>query len=195
MASARGFDTDWRESVGYLLRDATRLMLRMTAALIAEHGITMTQYFLLRQLWETDGQSQRELARQLDVPEPALATLLDALEAAGLVVRKRSTSDLGAARTFMLRRPEKRCASRCSPTVKPCSTECSRAARSDRSTICAARSKRSRRISRRCRASPKSRSTSPRSRCTRQCARIASRPGSWPTHVLRDALASTARST
>jgi DNA-binding MarR family transcriptional regulator len=93
MASGRGFDTDWRESVGYLLRDATRLMLRVTAARVAEHGVTMTQYFLLRQLWELDGQTQRELARHLDVPEPALATLLDALEAAGLVVRKRSTSD------------------------------------------------------------------------------------------------------
>jgi MarR family transcriptional regulator, organic hydroperoxide resistance regulator len=90
---SRGFDTDWRESVGYLLRDASRLMLRVTAARVAEHGITMTQYFLLRQLWENDGQQQRDIARQLDVPEPALAALLDALEAAGLVVRKRSTSD------------------------------------------------------------------------------------------------------
>ena len=70
MSAARGFDTDWRESVGYLLRDATRLMLRVTAARIAEHGITMTQYFLLRQIWE-----------------------MDALETAGLVVRKRSTTD------------------------------------------------------------------------------------------------------
>jgi DNA-binding MarR family transcriptional regulator len=90
---SRGFDTNWRESVGYLLRDASRLMLRVTAARVAEHGVTMTQYFLLRQLWENDGQQQRDIARQLDVPEPALATLLDALEAAGLVVRKRSTSD------------------------------------------------------------------------------------------------------
>jgi MarR family transcriptional regulator, organic hydroperoxide resistance regulator len=88
-----GFDTDWRESVGYLLRDASRLMLRVTAARVAEHGVTMTQYFLLRQLWENDGLQQRDIARQLDVPEPALASLLDALEAAGLVVRKRSTSD------------------------------------------------------------------------------------------------------
>jgi DNA-binding MarR family transcriptional regulator len=93
MTNGRGFNTDWRESVGYLLRDATRLMLRVTAARVAGHGVTMTQYFLLRQLWETDGPSQRDLARQLDVPEPALAALLDALEAAGLVVRKRSTSD------------------------------------------------------------------------------------------------------
>jgi DNA-binding MarR family transcriptional regulator len=91
--ASSGFDTDWRESVGYLLRDATRLMLRSTAARVTAHGITMTQYFLLRQLWENDGQQQRDLARQLDVPEPALATLLDALEGANLVVRKRSTSD------------------------------------------------------------------------------------------------------
>jgi DNA-binding MarR family transcriptional regulator len=93
VSGSGGFDTDWRESVGYLLRDATRLMLRVTAARIAEHGITMTQYFLLRQIWEMDGQLQRDLARQLDVPEPALATLLHALETAGLVVRKRSTAD------------------------------------------------------------------------------------------------------
>ncbi len=91
--TARGFDTDWRESIGYLLRDATRLMLRVMAARVAANGITMTQYFLLRQLWENDGQLQRDLARQLDVPEPALASLLDALEAVGLVIRKRSTID------------------------------------------------------------------------------------------------------
>ena len=88
-----GFDTDWRESVGYLLRDTSRLMLRLTSMRVAAHGLTMTQYFLLRQLWESEGQLQRDLARQLAVPEPALAALLDALESAGLVVRKRSTSD------------------------------------------------------------------------------------------------------
>ena len=94
MAAARGgFDADWRESVGYLLRDTTRLMLRLTSARIAPHGMTMTQYFLLRQLWEADGQTQREIARDLDVPEPALATLLDALEEAGFVTRERSTTD------------------------------------------------------------------------------------------------------
>lgn len=89
----RGFDVDWRNSVGYLLRDTTRLLLRVTAARLAPHGITMTQYFLLRQLWESEGLAQRELARRLAVPESALATLLDSLEADGFVVRKRSTSD------------------------------------------------------------------------------------------------------
>ncbi len=88
-----GFDLDWRESVGYLLRDASRLMLRVTAARIARHGVTMTQYFLLRQLWESDGQTQREIARELAVPEPALATLLRALEDEGFVERERSDVD------------------------------------------------------------------------------------------------------
>jgi DNA-binding MarR family transcriptional regulator len=88
-----GFDLDWRESVGYLLRDASRLMLRITAARIAEHGVTLTQYFLLRQLWESDGHTQREIAKELDVPEPALATLLRALEDAGFVERERSNVD------------------------------------------------------------------------------------------------------
>jgi DNA-binding MarR family transcriptional regulator len=88
-----GFDRNWRESVGYLLRDASRLMLRVTAARITRHGVTLTQYFLLRQLWESDGQTQREIARELDVPEPALATLLRVLEDEGFVERERSNVD------------------------------------------------------------------------------------------------------
>jgi DNA-binding MarR family transcriptional regulator len=90
---SRGFDADWRNSIGYLLRDTTRLLRRVTAARLAPHGVTMTQYFLLRQLWEMEAPTQRELARRIAVPESALATLLDALEADGLVMRKRSTSD------------------------------------------------------------------------------------------------------
>lgn len=92
-ATLRGFDADWRNSIGFLMRDATRAMLRVTAAKLGEHGITLTQYFVLRTLWENEGPSQRELARQLAVPESAVATLVDDLEQAGLVVRKRSTKD------------------------------------------------------------------------------------------------------
>jgi DNA-binding MarR family transcriptional regulator len=88
-----GFDLDWRESVGYLLRDASRLMLRVTAARLAAHGVTLAQYFLLRQLWEADGRTQREISKELDVPEPALAALLRTLEDGGFVRRERSDVD------------------------------------------------------------------------------------------------------
>jgi DNA-binding MarR family transcriptional regulator len=89
----RGFDVDWRESIGYLLRDTSRLMLRVTAARVGAYGLTLTQYFLLRQLWEADGQTQRQLARQLAVPESALAALLGGLEEAGFVARERDAED------------------------------------------------------------------------------------------------------
>ena len=89
----RGFDVQWQNSIGYLLRDTTRLLLRIAAAKVAPYGITLTQYFMLRQLWEEDGPSQRDLARRLDVPQSALAILLDELEREGLLERRRSTSD------------------------------------------------------------------------------------------------------
>ena len=87
------FDVDWRNSVGYLLRDTTRMLLRATTVRIAPYGLTLTQYFLMRQLWDADGPTQRDLARSLDVPEPGLAAILDALEELGLIERRRSKSD------------------------------------------------------------------------------------------------------
>lgn len=87
------FDVDWRNSVGYLLRDTTRMLLRATTVRIAPYGLTLTQYFLMRQLWDADGPTQRDLARSLDVPEPGLAAILDALQELGLIERRRSKSD------------------------------------------------------------------------------------------------------
>jgi DNA-binding MarR family transcriptional regulator len=90
---ARGFDPDPQQSVGHLLRDASRLVLRDTATVLEPYGITLSQYFVLRELWQEPGATQRELAQRVGVAEPAMVATLDALEALGLVVRERSTRD------------------------------------------------------------------------------------------------------
>jgi DNA-binding MarR family transcriptional regulator len=89
----RGFDADTRSSIGYLLRDTSRLVLRDFAAQLDPHGISASQYFVLRELWHEEGLTQRELANRVGVLEPMMVATLDALERAGLVLRSRSTED------------------------------------------------------------------------------------------------------
>lgn len=89
----RGFDVETTNSVGYLLRDTSKLVLRDTAALLEQHGITLPQYFVLRELWQEEGLTQRELASRVGVAEPAMVATLDALSDAGLAERERSTRD------------------------------------------------------------------------------------------------------
>lgn len=92
-ARRRGLDTDWASSIGYLLRHTTRLLLRFTEGRVAGYGITLQQYFFLRSLWEMHEPTQRELAASLAMEESHLAVMIDALEGAGLVKRRKSTKD------------------------------------------------------------------------------------------------------
>ncbi len=92
-AAGRGFDHDTNRSLGYLLRDASRRILRLTTARLEPHGITLPQYFALRELWQEEGLTQRELANRVGILEPTMVSTIDALETAGLVVRSRSRDD------------------------------------------------------------------------------------------------------
>jgi DNA-binding MarR family transcriptional regulator len=93
MSGARGFDADTGKSIGYLLRDSARRILRDLTARLEPHGITLPQYFVLRELWEEEGLTQREVANRVGVLEPTMVTTLDALERLGMIVRVRSTTD------------------------------------------------------------------------------------------------------
>ncbi len=91
--AGRGFNLDTNDSVGYLLRDTSRRILRLTTELLVPHGITLAQYFALRELWQRDGCTQRELANAIGILEPTMVATVDALEIAGLVERVRSRDD------------------------------------------------------------------------------------------------------
>jgi DNA-binding MarR family transcriptional regulator len=92
-AGRGGFNVDTNRSLGYLLRDTSRRILRLTTVLLEPHGITLPQYFALRELWQTDGCTQRELANAVGILEPTMVATIDGLEQAGLVVRSRSRDD------------------------------------------------------------------------------------------------------
>jgi DNA-binding MarR family transcriptional regulator len=93
MSAGRGFDADTSNSIGYLLRDSARRILSDLTAHLEPHGITLPQYFVLRELWREEGLTQREIANRVGVLEPTMVTTLDALERLALIVRERSTTD------------------------------------------------------------------------------------------------------
>ena len=120
MSGGRGFDADTRKSIGYLLRDTSRRILNGLTALLEPHGITLPQYFVLRELWQEEGLTQREVANRVGVLEPTMVTTLDALARLGMIVRVRSTTDRRKTHV-QLTPPGVRCAIRCMATRERCS--------------------------------------------------------------------------
>ncbi len=80
-------------SVGYLLRSAFRTFAKVLAIELGRHDITVTQWSVLRVLWEQEGISQVELANGMLVEKATLTSVLASMVAAGLVVRSQSKLD------------------------------------------------------------------------------------------------------
>jgi DNA-binding MarR family transcriptional regulator len=84
----------WREAVpddrmAHLVKDATRALVRALQLRLARHGVPFGHWTFLRILWEGDGLTQRELSDRAGVMQPTTSAALDAMEARGLVVRRR----------------------------------------------------------------------------------------------------------
>jgi DNA-binding MarR family transcriptional regulator len=60
---------------------------------LAPLGLTLSMWFALRSLWDADGLSQAELGRRIELNPAAVVAVLNALEAAGLVARRRTQKD------------------------------------------------------------------------------------------------------
>jgi DNA-binding MarR family transcriptional regulator len=75
------------------MRETSRLLDRELGNHVARHGLTLSQYFLLRELWDEDGATVRELAERLRISEPSTTAMLDTLVGRGLIVRTPSSED------------------------------------------------------------------------------------------------------
>ena len=92
-AAKRAFDTDPARSIGYLIRETSRLILARLQVLLTPHDVTLGQYFVLRELWQGEGLTQRELSERIAIQEQSTVATIDAMEKRDLVVRVRSTED------------------------------------------------------------------------------------------------------
>ncbi|MFC6317560.1 MarR family winged helix-turn-helix transcriptional regulator [Corynebacterium gerontici] len=79
-------------------------MQRIFHAYLDEWNITYTQYLVLRQLWQRDGQTLTELADPLDLDSGTLSPLLRRMENAGLIERKVVDLDYRLKRLFLTQR-------------------------------------------------------------------------------------------
>jgi DNA-binding MarR family transcriptional regulator len=76
-------------SFGYLFRQANRSFTAALAKRLKSHGITLAQWYFLRELWREDGISQRELSSRMDVSEPTTTVAINVMEKSGLITRRR----------------------------------------------------------------------------------------------------------
>lgn len=90
-----------KETIGFLLNDAARLMRREFERRARPLGLTRAQWQTLFHLARNEGCNQATLAELLEVEPITLARLIDRLEANGLVERRHDPSDRRARLLFL----------------------------------------------------------------------------------------------
>ncbi len=81
------------QSIGYLLRDTYRYFSKSLEQKIAPYGVTLGQWYFLRELWEEDGLSQRELAKRTSRMESTTVVAINGLVKSGFAKRARDKKD------------------------------------------------------------------------------------------------------
>lgn len=79
------FSAQPRSSFGYLLRQTSRRLDRAISRSLAEFDLTVSQYHLLRELWEAQGLTVRELAWRVNIAEPSTLKSVNLMRERGLV--------------------------------------------------------------------------------------------------------------
>jgi DNA-binding MarR family transcriptional regulator len=82
-------------------RRAIQLQRQLVLKTLSQKGGHHGEAFCLRALSENDGVSQRDLATMLHLSRPRVTTMLQALEAAGAVVRRSDERDRRLTRVFL----------------------------------------------------------------------------------------------
>jgi len=77
----------------FALYSASLAMTKLYKPLLDDLGLTYPQYLVMLVLWEEDGPSVSSLGERLNLDSGTLTPLLKRMEAAGWVVRQRSSED------------------------------------------------------------------------------------------------------
>ncbi|WP_226372666.1 MarR family winged helix-turn-helix transcriptional regulator [Allosphingosinicella flava] len=94
------------QTLGFDLAETARLMRRDFDRRAVALGATRAQWRVLARLWRQDGLRQVDLADALDVEPITLCRMVDRLEEAGLVERRRDEEDRRAWRIHLTAKAE-----------------------------------------------------------------------------------------
>jgi DNA-binding MarR family transcriptional regulator len=104
-------------SVGYHVRQLAESWQEVMDRRAEEHGVTVTQWRYLRELWEEDGLSIGELTERVGRQGPTTVVAVQLLEKAGLVTVVKSEEDRRKSFVHLTRRGQ-RLASTVSPLIR-----------------------------------------------------------------------------
>lgn len=76
------------DCISFLIGKAGQQIARRAREKLAAHGVTPTQYAVLKVLWERDGQSGAELGGRLLIDSATITGIADRLQSAGLLERR-----------------------------------------------------------------------------------------------------------
>ena len=94
-------------SVGYHVRQLAETWQDTMDRYAAAHGVTISQWRYLRELWEEDGLSTGELTRRVGRQGPTTVVAVQFLEKAGLVSIAKSAEDRRKSHIHLTRRGQK----------------------------------------------------------------------------------------
>jgi DNA-binding MarR family transcriptional regulator len=89
------------EPLGFALGAAARKLAKFYTQALTGHSLTPSQLFLLRQLWLEDGLPLRDLGLRAQLDATSTTWLVDQLERASLVERKRNDTDRRIVRVWL----------------------------------------------------------------------------------------------
>ncbi len=89
------------EPLGFALGAAARKLAKFYTQALASSSLTPSQLFLLRQLWLEDGLPLRDLGVRTQLDATSTTWLVDQLERASLVERKRNDADRRIVRVWL----------------------------------------------------------------------------------------------
>jgi DNA-binding MarR family transcriptional regulator len=89
------------EPLGFALGAAARKLAKFYVQALANYPLTPSQLFLLRQLWLEDGLPLRDLGLRSQLDATSITWLVDQLEQANLLERKRSDTDRRIVRVWL----------------------------------------------------------------------------------------------
>lgn len=92
------------ESTAYLLAHVCKTHRNKAAELLANIDLYVGQEMFLLQLWQQDGLSLSEMAELVHVQPATASRMLDRMEAASLVERRRDIEDGRVSRIFLMRK-------------------------------------------------------------------------------------------